>query len=158
MHTDLENSSRFVTLFYGEYDPKQRQLAYSNAAHNPPFLWRAATNTVVRLDTVGMLLGLDMQTQYYENRVQLEPGDTIIYYTDGFTDAANAKGERFDEDNLINALTWACRNCNSAQEILDYLFDLLSKFVGRDRTTDDDVTVVVMRLKPGLQLNLALDC
>ena len=130
MHTDLENSSRFVTLFYGEYDPKQRQLSYSNAAHNPPFLWQAATNTVARLDTEGMLLGLDMQPQYYENKVQLEPGDTIIYYTDGFTDAANAKGERFDEDNLINALKWACRNCNSAQEILDYLFILLSKFVG----------------------------
>lgn len=154
MHTDLENSSRFVTLFYGEYNPKTRQLAYSNAAHNPPFLWQAATNTVTRLDTVGMLLGLDMDTQYHEEKVTLEPGDTIIYYTDGFTDAANAKGDRFDEDNLINALKWACRNCTSAQAILDYLFDLLQKFVGTGRRTDDDVTLVVMRVKPELQLNL----
>jgi sigma-B regulation protein RsbU (phosphoserine phosphatase) len=154
MHNDLEKSSRFVTLFYGEYNPKLRQLAYSNAAHNPPFLWQASTNTVTRLDTVGMLLGLDMDTQYYEERVQLQPGDTIIYYTDGFTDAANAKGERFDEDNLINALKWACRNCNSAQAILDYLFDLLQKFLGSGRSTDDDVTLVVMRVKPELQLNL----
>ncbi|WP_008315080.1 PP2C family protein-serine/threonine phosphatase [Leptolyngbya sp. PCC 6406] len=154
MHTDLENSSRFVTLFYGEYDPQSRQLAYSNAAHNPPFLWQAATNTVTRLDTVGMLLGLDMETHYYEERVQLQPGDTVIYYTDGFTDAANAKGERFDEDNLINALQWACRNRHSAQEILDYLFDLLKKFLGSDRTAEDDVTLVVMRVKPELQLRL----
>lgn len=154
MHTDLENSSRFVTLFYGEFNPKTRVLSYSNAAHNPPFLWRAATNTVTRLDTVGMLLGLDIDTSYYEEQVQLHPADTILYYTDGFTDAANAKGERFDEENLINALKWACRNCNSSQEILDYLFEMLQRFVGRDRHTDDDVTLVVMRVKPELQLNL----
>ncbi len=154
MHTDLENSSRFVTLFYGEYDPKTRTLCYSNAAHNPPLLWRAATNTVTRLDTVGMLLGLDIDTHYYEERVQLHPGDTILYYTDGFTDAANGKGERMDEENLVNALKWACRNRNSAEEILAYLFEMLQRFVGSDRTTDDDVTLVVMRVKPELQLNL----
>jgi sigma-B regulation protein RsbU (phosphoserine phosphatase) len=154
MHTDLENSSRFVTLFYGEYDPKSRTLCYSNAAHNPPLLWRAATNTVTRLDTVGMLLGLDIDTHYYEERVQLYPGDTILYYTDGFTDAANAKGERMDEENLINALKWACRNRNSAEEIVSYLFDMLQRFVGADRDTEDDVTLVVMRIKPELQLNL----
>ncbi|NER82589.1 MAG: SpoIIE family protein phosphatase [Leptolyngbya sp. SIO1D8] len=154
MHIDLENASRFVTLFYGEYTPKTRILSYSNAAHNPPLLWRAATNTVSRLDTVGMLLGLDIDTSYYEEQVQLNPGDTILYYTDGFTDAANATGERFDEDNLINALKWACRNRNSAQEILDYLFEMLQRFVGQDRHTEDDVTLVVMRVKPELQLNL----
>ena len=154
MHTDLENSSRFVTLFYGEYNPKTRTLAYSNAAHNPPLLWRAATNTVTRLDTVGMLLGLDIDTHYYEEQVELQPGDTILYYTDGFTDAANPKGERMDEDNLINALKWSCHNRNSAQEILEYLFEMLQRFVGRDRHTDDDVTLVVMRIKPELQLNL----
>ena len=154
MHTDLENSSRFVTLFYGEYNPKTRVLAYSNAAHNPPFLWQASTNTVTRLDTVGMLLGLDIDTSYYEDQIQLHPGDTILYYTDGITDAANAKGERFDEENLINALKWSCHNCASAQEILDYLFEMLQRFVGRDRHTEDDVTLVVMRVKPELQLNL----
>ncbi|MEM9505553.1 MAG: PP2C family protein-serine/threonine phosphatase, partial [Cyanobacteria bacterium P01_E01_bin.43] len=127
---------------------------YSNAAHNPPLLWRAATNTVTRLDTVGMLLGLDIDTHYYEEQVELQPGDTILYYTDGFTDAANPKGERMDEDNLINALKWSCHNRNSAQEILEYLFEMLQRFVGRDRHTDDDVTLVVMRIKPELQLNL----
>lgn len=154
MHTDLENSSRFVTLFYGEYNPKARTLSYSNAAHNPPLLWRAATNTVTRLDTVGMLLGLDIDTAYYEEQVQLQPGDTVLYYTDGITDAANARGERFDEDNLINALKWACRNCPSAEAILGYLFEMLGRFVGSDRPPEDDVTVVVMRVKPELQLNL----
>lgn len=154
MHTDLESSNRFVTLFYAEYDPKTRILSYGNAAHNPPFLWQAATNTIIRLDTVGMLLGLDMDTQYHEAQVQLQPGDTVIFYTDGFTEAANRKGERFDEENLLQALKWACRNCNSADAILNYLFDLLLRFIGDDRRNEDDMTLVVMRAKPELQLNL----
>lgn len=154
MHTDLENSNRFVTLFYAEYDPKTRILSYGNAAHNPPFLWQAATNTITRLDTVGMLLGLDMDTQYHEAEIQLQPGDTIIFYTDGFTEASNQRGDRFDEDNLERALQWACRNCASAEEILAYLFSLLDRFIGEDRGNDDDVTLVIMRVKPELQLNL----
>lgn len=154
MHSDLENSNRFVTLFYAEYDPKTRILAYGNAAHNPPFLWQAATNTVTRLDTVGMLLGLDMNTQYYEAEIQLQPGDTVVFYTDGFTEAANARGERFEEENLERALQWACRNCTCAEDILDYIFDLLQRFIGRDRSNEDDMTLVVMRVKPELQLTL----
>ncbi|MBE9078381.1 PP2C family protein-serine/threonine phosphatase [Romeria aff. gracilis LEGE 07310] len=146
MHTDLENSHRFVTLFYSEYNPKTQMLAYGNAAHNPPLLWQAATNTVTRLDTDGMLLGLDIETQYQENQVQLRPGDTVIYYTDGFTDAANARGDRFDEENLVEAVRWACRNRDKAQEILTYLFEMLQHFVGADRSSGDDTTLIVMRI------------
>ena len=154
MHTDLENSNRFVTLFYAEYNPRTRILSYGNAAHNPPFLWQAATNTVARLDTVGMLLGLDMDTQYHEAQVKLQPGDVVVFYTDGLTEAANPQGERFDEENLERALQWASRNCDSAEGILNYAFDLLDRFIGGDRPNDDDMTLVVLRLKPELQLNL----
>lgn len=150
MHSDLESSNRFVTLFYAEYNPKTRRLAYGNAAHNPPLLWQAATNTIARLDTPGMLLGLDMNTQYCESEVQLQPGDTVIFYTDGFTEAANSRGDRFEEENLERALQWACRNCASAEAILDYTFELLDRFIGGDRSHDDDMTLVVMRVKPEL--------
>jgi sigma-B regulation protein RsbU (phosphoserine phosphatase) len=154
MHSDLESSNRFVTLFYAEYNPKTRVLAYGNAAHNPPFLWQAATNSINRLDTPGMLLGLDMATQYHEAQVHLQPGDTVIFYTDGFTEAANQRGERFEEENLERALQWACRNCNSAEDILNYIFDLLNRFIGADHSNEDDMTLVVMRVKPELQLSL----
>ncbi len=59
MYADLENSHRFLTLFYSEYNPQNRILSYSNAAHNPPLWWHAATKTVTKLDTLGMLIGLD---------------------------------------------------------------------------------------------------
>ncbi len=147
MYADLENSNRFVTLFYSEYDPETRFLSYSNAAHNPPLLWRAATNNIDRLDTLGMLIGLDADSQYQEARVQLDPGDAIIYYTDGFTDAANSQGERFDEENLKNAFAWACHQFQNPQEILDYLFDRIQEFIGVNHRNSDDMTLIVMKVK-----------
>jgi sigma-B regulation protein RsbU (phosphoserine phosphatase) len=101
-----------------------------------------------------MLLGLDIDTQYYEAEIQLDPGDTVVFYTDGFTEAANPRGERFEEENLERALRWACRNCNSADDILNYTFDLLHRFIGNERSNEDDMTLVVMRVKPELQLSL----
>ncbi len=146
MYADLENSNRFVTLFYSEYDPQTRLLSYSNAAHHPPLLWQAASNTVKRLDTFGMLIGLDANTQYQEAQVQLQPGDTLIYYTDGFTDAANQSGDRFDEENFTQAFTWACHHCQSPQAILEYLFQQVQEFIGPQNRSNDDMTLIVMRI------------
>jgi sigma-B regulation protein RsbU (phosphoserine phosphatase) len=147
MYADLDNSHRFVTLFYSEYDPKTHILSYSNAAHNPPLLWQSATNSLKRLDTLGMLIGLDADSQYSEAQVQLFPGDTIIYYTDGFTDAANQRGDRFDEENLSAAFQWACQNYQESQAILDYLFDRVQQFIGLGNRHGDDMTLVVFRVK-----------
>ncbi|MGG6295340.1 SpoIIE family protein phosphatase [Leptolyngbya sp. AN02str] len=147
MYADLENSNRFVTLFYSEYDAETRTLSYSNAAHNPPLLWQAATKTVKRLDTLGMLIGLDIDTQYYDAQVQLEAGDTLIYYTDGFTDAANQSGDRYDEENLLQDFQRACLHCDGPQPILDYLFGQVQQFVGQGRQHEDDMTLIVMQIQ-----------
>jgi sigma-B regulation protein RsbU (phosphoserine phosphatase) len=146
MYADLENSHRFVTMFYSEYNPRTRVLAYSNAAHNPPLWWHAATKTVSRLDTLGMLIGLDANSQYEDGEVQLEPGDTVIYYTDGLTDAAAASGDRFDEDNFVTSFNAACRYCNGPQEIVDYLFDKVEEFIGPDKQNTDDMTLVILQI------------
>jgi len=148
MYADLENSHRFVTLFYSEYDPQTRILSYSNAAHNPPLLWQASTRSMKRLDTFGMLIGLDADSQYEDAQVQLEPGDTIIYYTDGFTDAANQNGDRFDEENLSQVFQWACQHHLDPQAILEYLFDRVQQFIGPNNRNGDDMTLVVMRIIP----------
>lgn len=146
MYADLENSNRFVTLFYSEYDPQTRILSYSNAAHNPPLLWQASTRSIKRLDTFGMLIGLDADTHYQDAQAQLHPGDTLIYYTDGFTDAANQNGERFDEENLTQAFQWACQHCSNPQAILEYLFEQVQNFIGSGRNADD-MTLIVMQIK-----------
>ncbi|NJK41041.1 MAG: PP2C family protein-serine/threonine phosphatase [Acaryochloridaceae cyanobacterium SU_2_1] len=150
MYADLENSSRFVTLFYSEYDPKTRKLAYSNAAHNPPLLWRSRLNEIERLDTDGMLIGLDPNTQYQEDEVTLDPGDTIIFYTDGFTDATNSNGDRFDEENLIRNFQEACHLFKDPQAILDHLFERLRAFMGKHNHGADDMTLIVLQIQPML--------
>jgi len=146
MYTDLENSNRFVTLFYAEYNPKTRMLLFSNAAHHPPLLWQAETQTIRRLDTVGMLIGLDAETEYQDACVQLNPGDTVIYYTDGFTDAADRSGRRFDEDRLLYHFELACQTCDGPGAILDYLFNQIEQFIGPGHAHGDDMTLVVMQL------------
>lgn len=146
LYDDLDNSRRFVTLFYSEYDPKTRQLSFSNAAHNPPLWWQAATDNIERLDTVGMLIGLDTDSVYADARVELLPGDTILYYTDGFTDAVNRNGERFEEENLIAAFRQACQKGTPPQAILEELFAEVDRFTGVG-TSNDDMTLVVMQVK-----------
>jgi sigma-B regulation protein RsbU (phosphoserine phosphatase) len=148
MYLDLEHSSRFVTLFYSWYDPKTRLLSYGNAAHNPPLLWRSQSQVVQRLDAFGALIGLDAASQYQEAKIELYPGDTLIYYTDGFTDAANPKGKRFEEDQLIVHFQQACCQYESAQQVLDYLFEQVQQFIGLGNPCEDDMTLIVMRVKP----------
>jgi phosphoserine phosphatase RsbU/P len=152
MYADLEHSKRFVTLFYSEYDPKQELLSFSNAAHHPPFLWRRQTKTLHRLDTEGMLIGLDAEATYGESQVKLKPGDVVLYYTDGFTDAANRWGKRFDEEGLEWAFQEACQRYSHPQEILEELFQQTDRFIGGGRTNDDDMTLVVLRLKDAVTL------
>ncbi|MDJ0635891.1 MAG: PP2C family protein-serine/threonine phosphatase [Xenococcaceae cyanobacterium MO_188.B29] len=147
MYADLENSHRFVSMFYSEYDPKTRTLSFTNAAHNPPLWWQAKTNSLQKLDTWGMLIGLDPDSEYEDDRVILSPGDTIMYYTDGFTDAVNASGDRFEEDNLSRAFQWACLHLDTTQEILDHLFNEVAKFVGAVDKNTDDMTLIVMKVK-----------
>jgi sigma-B regulation protein RsbU (phosphoserine phosphatase) len=88
---------------------------------------------------------LEPDSCYEDRQIQLFPGDTIIYYTDGFTDAANQNGDRFDEINLCKAFEWACQHNYTAQSILDYLFNQVRQFVGNSENTDD-MTLVVMQI------------
>ena len=147
MYADLENSHRFVSMFYSEYNPKKQTLSFTNAAHNPPLLWRKATNGLEKLDSWGMLIGLDMESEYEDATVQLAPGDTIIYYTDGFTDAANENGDRFDEDNLCLCFKWACQHLDTPEEILDHVFGQVKQFSGTSKSRGDDMTSIVMQIQ-----------
>ncbi len=146
MKADLESSHRFVTLFYSEYNPQTRVLAFSNAAHLPPLLWRAETGTVQQLDTYGMLIGLDERTQYQQVEVRLQPGDTVVFYTDGITEADNPKGDRFEEARLAAVLERACAKGLDAQALLDYIFAAVIDFIGVEGRISDDMTLIVMRV------------
>ncbi len=149
---DLSHSHRFVTLFYSDFDPRTRRLRYANAAHNPPLLWKAEHHCVRRLDAPGLLIGLEPEAEYGCSEVFLEPGDVLLYYTDGVTEAPGLNKDRFDEARLIRCLESACRHGLNAQEILDQLFVRLDRFVGPDHDLEDDASIVVLKVEDALRL------
>ena len=141
-----------MTLFYSDFDPRTRRLRYANAAHNPPLLWRAERRSIGRLDAAGLLIGLQPEAEFGLGEVQLEPGDVLLYYTDGVTEAPGLTGDRFDEARLIRSLENACRGGQGAQCILDTLFERLDRFVGPDRQLEDDASMVVMKVPEAVTL------
>ncbi len=149
---DLAQSHRFVTLFYSDYDPMTRLLRFANAAHNPPLLWRRQLNRVLRLDAPGLLIGLQSEADYCTESIVLEPGDVLLCYTDGVTEASGLNGERYDEERLVRSLHAAARAGIGAQGILDQLFDRLDRFVGSGRQPEDDASMVVFKVREELTL------
>ena len=149
---DLTQSHRFVTLFYSDFDARSRKLRFANAAHNPPLLWQARNRAVSRLDAPGLLIGLQSNADYGCGEIMLEPGDVLLYYTDGVTEASGMAGERFDENRLLRTLESSCRSGSSAQTILDELFNRLDRFVGEDHHLEDDASMVVLKVDEELML------
>lgn len=149
---DLEHSHRFVTLFYSDFDPRNRRLRYANAAHNPPLLWRAEQRSVSRLDAPGLLIGLQFDANYGCGSIILQPGDVLLYYTDGVTEAPGLAGDRFDEARLISILENSCGSGFGAQEILEKLFSRLDHFVGVDHQLEDDASMVLLKVNEELML------
>ena len=149
---DLAHSHRFLTLFYSDYNPRSRLLRYANAAHNPPMLWRRQQGRLQRLDAPGLLIGLQREVAYGVAQTKLEPGDVLLCFTDGVTEALGFSGERFEEQRLERALAEVCRTTSGAQEILNQLFDRLDRFVGPDRQLEDDASMVVLKVREQLRL------
>jgi sigma-B regulation protein RsbU (phosphoserine phosphatase) len=130
-------TNTFVTAFYGVYDANARTLTYARAGHNPPRLLRH--HQVIPLDAVGNLpLGIEDDVRYEERCEPLLPGDKIILYTDGITEARNPAGEMFDTHSLDGIL---CR-CGSARDVLDRVLGALQTFTEGKPATDDRTLLV----------------
>ncbi len=144
---DLDQSHRFVTLFYSDYDPRTRKLRFANAAHNPPLLWKSSHQKIIKLDTEGFVLGLQKDADYRCGEIKLDENDVILYYTDGVIDTSNSLGERFDEERLIKIFTKLCKQSFTSQEMLNKIFKKLDDFTGQNRHLEDDASMVIFQLK-----------
>jgi len=144
---DLDQSHRFVTLFYSDYDPRTRKLRFANAAHNPPLLWKNSDQKIFKLDAKGFVLGLQKDAEYHCGEIKLNQNDLVLYYTDGVIDTSNSLGQRFDEERLIKTLIKLCKQSYSSQEILNKIFKKLDDFTGQNRHLEDDASMVIFQLK-----------
>ncbi len=95
--------TRFITLFYGVYDPRSGELTYVNAGHMPPIVLRAG-DAIDRLSEGGMALGMFGQSTYATGHTVLQPEELLAVYSDGITEAENPAGQPFDEQGLESAL------------------------------------------------------
>jgi predicted permease len=136
-------SSSYATFFYAQVDEETRELRYVNAGHNPPFLLRRDETSVEPLARGGMIIGLFPMASYEEGTVMLRPGDVLIVFTDGVTEALNPDGEEFGEQRLQDLLKRVAHL--SAKEMAPAIAGELRNWIS---TADqhDDLTFVVLKV------------
>jgi sigma-B regulation protein RsbU (phosphoserine phosphatase) len=131
--------ARFLTAFYGILGPDGR-LTYSNAGHNPPVLI-TADGAVRRLDVGGLILGLFEHATFDEETLALQPGDRVIVFSDGVTEAFDAAGNEFTDDRLVAAIQ--AHLGDGPQALLAALTADVHTFCGRAPATDDVTMLIV---------------
>ncbi len=134
----------FVTCFYAQLDPSTGTLTYASGGHNYPLLYRVATGAVEPLRAQGIVLGIVPQPHFAQQSVTLAPGDMLLFYTDGVTEAMNARRELFSEERLIELLQRHHRR--TPQEVIAAVLESLNAFVGNQSQSDDITMIVVKRL------------
>jgi sigma-B regulation protein RsbU (phosphoserine phosphatase) len=138
------DGSCFLTAFYGVLDPASGRLLYCNAGQNPPLHFRAAQNYAVQqLTRTGPLLGALEDQTWQQGTVELGPGDVLVLYTDGITEASNAQENLYGTERLIQAVQ--AHLGRPVQAIQDSLLADVHVFLGAAPQADDIALVIVAR-------------
>ncbi|WP_117300526.1 SpoIIE family protein phosphatase [Paracidobacterium acidisoli] len=137
-------SNRYATFFFASYDPKTRRLECVNAGHNPPVLLRGAQ--AIRLETGGPVVGLLPTAPYTEQSLTLEPGDLLLLYTDGISEAMTHDQEEWEEERMIAAARSATGK--SACDVMRAIFHAVDAFTA-GAPQHDDMTMLVLKLEEG---------
>jgi sigma-B regulation protein RsbU (phosphoserine phosphatase) len=133
--------NQFVTAFYGILDVTNRTLTYTNAGHNPPILLKQ-NGEIHFMDRGSVPLGMFRDTRYHEYYLTTEPGDVLVLYTDGVTEAQNLKGEEYGRERLAESVR---RNHElGARDLISALHAEVIDWTG-GRGATDDVTFFVIK-------------
>ncbi|MYF69549.1 MAG: SpoIIE family protein phosphatase [Proteobacteria bacterium] len=136
------DAEMFVTVLYAVYDPQTKELTYSNGGHDSPLIIHADGSSTLLPLTRGIALGVMPGLTYHQQSVKLEPGDTVVLYTDGVTEAMNAEGEQYGLDDLRDMFSGAPPG--SSEDANKAVFDAVHRFA-QDTPQSDDITCLVMR-------------
>ena len=131
----------FVTLLYAVYDPSSRELTYANGGHNSPLVVHPDGTSALFPLTDGIALGIAPDLSYKQNTVTLSPGDSVIFYTDGVTEAMNSEEEEFGLDPLSEF--FRTNPPENPEETTAAVFDAVNAFAG-EMAQSDDITCLVL--------------
>jgi serine phosphatase RsbU (regulator of sigma subunit) len=131
---------RFITLFYAEVDWRQRRLRYTNAGHNYPLL-RRPSGAVEELSVGGIMVGPIENAVYQLGETRFEPGDALLLYSDGLSEATDGRDREFGEARLREL--WLGCSAKATAEVLPFLFEEVERFRGGAAQSDDMTAVVV---------------
>jgi serine phosphatase RsbU (regulator of sigma subunit) len=143
-------TASYATLFFADYEDSSRRLRYANCGHLPPLLLGASgsrgdqtseARTVQRLDATCTVVGLFERWECEIAEVELAPGDTLVLYTDGITEARSADGEEFGECRLIDVLQDSCHLPMGS--LLQAVVGAVRQFTSGEQ--QDDITLVIAR-------------
>jgi sigma-B regulation protein RsbU (phosphoserine phosphatase) len=136
-------ADKYSTLFCGMLDVRTRKLTYVNAGQVRPMLLRSGDGQVERLDGGGFPVGMLDASEYDEGEVLLQPGDTVLCFSDGISEATNAKNEMWNESE-VEKIVRTCRGL-TARQLIDQLVESTDRFTGEAEQADD-MTVVAIRV------------
>ena len=136
--------SMFVTVFYGVYDLTTGQVDYTNAGHNPPYILHADGSVEMLKNDCNLVLGAMEDMKYTSQSLQLNPGDALVMYTDGVTEAENKAHDQFGESRLETELA-ALQGADSKQIVQTVLAKVREFAAGAPQS--DDITQLVIRRK-----------
>ena len=131
----------FVTLLYAIYDPASGELTYANGGHNPPLIVHSDGTSKILPSTGGVALGLMPGINYRHDSITISPGDAVVFYTDGVTEAMNEEDEEFGTNNLQEV--FATAPPIECQEATMAVFRAVSAFAG-DAPQFDDITCLTL--------------
>ena len=134
-------TSMFVTVLYAVYDPASGAFTYANGGHNSPLMVRADGSSELLPLTGGIALGVAADFEYRQNTVTLAPGDTLVLYTDGVTEAMNGTQEEFGVERLREV--FAAAPPGDSRETSQAVFNAVHAFAG-DTPQSDDVTCLAL--------------
>jgi len=135
------NGATFVSLFAAVLDLTTGSLIHASAGHDPPVIVSGLDSRFLQTDG-GPVLGLIEGAVYVEERTDLNPGDTLVVYTDGVTEAMDLEAHLFSAERIREALRFS--GSRSSSDVLDALLASVRAFVG-DAPQSDDITVMVVR-------------
>jgi sigma-B regulation protein RsbU (phosphoserine phosphatase) len=141
MLCELTARARFATLFWGLFDSESGTLRYVNAGHAAPILIRHGQNRIERLDQGGPVLGLLPSARYAAGSVKIEASDSLILYSDGVNEAANANEEEFGEDRVKEIISHS--GDATPAELCDRIMSQVAAFASAGPAPDDRTLMVV---------------